>query len=390
MVHLPMPSRPRPYPSFEETMLMSDTPVMLGAALWTETRRALEEGERLSPEKALRLFDLEVFHEVGAFANARREAQYGDQVFYNVNRHINYSNRCQFACRFCAFSANGERDPGWALSLEQIFDMAEREIPESVTELHIVGGAHPDFGFDYYERLLKGLRERLPHAHLKAFSAVEIHYFSTKFNLPIREVLERLAQAGLDSLPGGGAEIFAQHVREQICPHKADASHWLETHRIAHQLGLRSNATILYGHLESEADRVDHLMRLRELQDETGGFQAIIPLKFHPENTPMSHLTRVGGLTDLQMIAAARLVLDNFDHVKAYWPSLGVKTAQAALLWGADDFDGTVVNEKIYGAAGAVAPNGLDVMAIRQIITEAGRCPVERNSHYEPLEGGLS
>lgn len=355
------------------------------AASWEETRQALENNDRLTPEMGLRLFDPELFHEIGQYAEARRAERHGNRTFYNINRHINYSNQCHFSCHFCAFSARADEEHGWALSLDDIFALAEKEVSDQVTELHIVGGAHPDLSFDFYEQMLSGLRERRPRAHLKAFSAVEIHYFSKKFGMSLTETLEHLHQTGLGSLPGGGAEIFAPRVREKICPHKADAADWLEVHRAAHGLGLRSNATILYGHYENAAERIDHLIRLRELQDETGGFQAIIPLKFHPENTPMEHLPRVGGIVDLQMMAVARLMMDNFDHVKAYWPSLGLKSAQAALSWGADDFDGTVTNEKIYRTAGAVSPKGLGVEAIHELIAETGREPVERNSLYEVL-----
>ena len=339
-------------------------------------------GARLSFDQGVRLFDPERLHQAGAYADALRRQRFGDQTFYNINRHINYSNVCACACRFCAFNAPVGGPSAWTMTLDEIFDIAANDLDGGVTELHIVGGVHPDLPFAYYEDMLRGLRAIRPDIHIKAFSAVEIQFFAVRFALTVAETLERLRAAGLDSLPGGGAEIFADRVRRRLCPDKATAAQWLDVHRQAHRLGIPSNATILYGHIETAEERVDHLMRLRDLQDETGGFQAIIPLKFQPENTALIDTPRSGGLVDLQMTAACRIILDNVDHVKAYWPSLGLKSAQIALSWGADDFDGTVTQERIYQAAGGAGPRGLDVEALVGLIEEVGQTAVERDSLY--------
>lgn len=341
---------------------------------------------RLDVGEALELFSPERFHEAGRRANAERERRHGDRVFYNKNRHLNSGNECVYGCRFCAYSAPPGDPRAWSLSLDEALRVLREEVPADVTELHIVGGAHPERGLLFFEELLRELKRERPDLHLKAFSAVEVVHMAELDGLSVRATLERLREAGLDSLPGGGAEIFADRVRREICPNKATAEQWLDCHRQAHGLGIRSNATILHGHIETPAERVDHLLRLRDLQDETGGFQAIIPLKFHPENSQMSDLPLSGGLLDLQVVAACRLVLDNFYHVKAYWPSLGLKVAQLALSWGADDLDGTVTAEKIYNASGAQAPKGLDEAALRALIREAGRRPVERDSLYNVIE----
>lgn len=355
------------------------------AASWNETRAAIEAGERLTAAQGLRLFDPECFHEVGRMANADRERRHGDKTFYNINRHLNYTNTCSFACRFCAFHAHEGDDGAYDMSLHDIAEMARNELPDDITELHIVGGAHPTHGLTHYEAMLATLREIRPDVHLKAFSAVELQHFAKLENLPVAEVLARLKAAGLDALPGGGAEVFSRRVRAELCAEKASAEEWLEVHRTAHKMGIPSNATILYGHIETPEERIDHLLRLRELQDETDGIQAIIPLKFHPENTALSQLPRSGGMLDLQMMATCRLILDNVDHVKAYWASLGLKAAQLALSWGANDLDGTVVNEKIYQTAGAGGPVGVGVDSLCSLIVEADREPVERDSLYQPV-----
>jgi aminodeoxyfutalosine synthase len=271
------------------------------------------------------------------------------------------------------------------MALEEAFASAASGYSEAVTEFHIVGGLHPDLPFQYYLDLISGLKERFPQVHLKALTMVEIAFLAKRAKLTIEETLRQLKNAGLDSLPGGGAEIFHERVRRVICDHKIDGDQWLDTARTAHKIGLKSNATMLYGHVENEEDRADHLVRLRELQDETHGFQTFIPLAFHPANTPLQHLFTTTGMLDLKQIAIGRLVLDNFPHVKAYWQMLGPKIAQIALRFGADDIDGTVVEEKIYHDAGATTPQGMRRSELERLIREAGREPVERDTMYRPV-----
>ena len=274
------------------------------------------------------------------------------------------------------------------MALEEAFEVAGKGWTEAVTEFHIVGGLHPDLPFDYYVDLIRGLKERFPTVHLKAFTAVEIGYYSHITQLPIREILVRLKDAGLGSLPGGGAEIFAPEVRRVICDHKIGAHAWLKVHRTAHELGLHSNATMLYGHIESAGDRVDHLLQLRTLQDETHGFQTYIPLAFHPANTELGKMVphhETSGFMDLKNVAVARLLLDNFPHIKAYWIMMTPRVAQVALCFGADDIDGTVVEEKIYHDAGATTPQTMTRQEITRLITEAGHEPFERDTLYRPV-----
>jgi aminodeoxyfutalosine synthase len=271
------------------------------------------------------------------------------------------------------------------MALEEAWQTAASGYSEAVTEFHIVGGLHPDLPFQYFLDLVSGLKERFPQVHLKAFTMVEIAFLAKRAKLSIRDTLLKLKEAGVDSCPGGGAEIFSDRVRHIICDHKIDGDEWLDTARIAHQIGLRSNATMLYGHVENDEDRVDHLMRLRKLQDETGGFQTFIPLAFHPDNTPLQHLPRTTGLLDIKQIAVSRLLLDNFQHIKAYWQMLTPKIAQIALRFGADDLDGTVIEEKIYHDAGATTPQGMARKDLERLIREAGRIPIERDTLYHPV-----
>jgi aminodeoxyfutalosine synthase len=343
-------------------------------------------GQRLDAADAIVLAESPDLTGLGALANRTREERHGDKVYYNINRHIDYSNVCVADCRFCAFSRAPGEDGGWTRSLEEIFRIAGEELPPDCSELHIVGGLHPDLRFAHYVEMIAGLRERCPHLHLKAFSAVELDHFAKVGGLEVRETVRQLKAAGLDSLPGGGAEIFDEALRREICPDKAGADRWLEIHRVAHEEGLRSNATMLYGHLESWPQRVDHMLRLRKLQDETGGFQAFIPLAFHPRNSGMADLPGPSGLLDLRMFAVSRLVLDNLPHIKAYWISLGIKMAQVALSFGADDLDGTVGEETIHHMAGAESPRALSPRDLESLIREAGRQPVLRDSLYETSE----
>jgi aminodeoxyfutalosine synthase len=346
-------------------------------------RDKVQAGERLSFDDGLLLFRPEThLNELGELANLVRERKNGNAAYYNINTHLNPTNVCVYRCIFCAFRSDLRDPKGYVMSDEQVLARGQEAVDCGATEMHIVGGLHHQKKFDWYLNLLHILHDAYPRLHLKAWTAVEIDWFTHLTGGSIREVLTELRDTGLGSLPGGGAEIFHPEVRDQICEHKADAGRWIETHRTAHQLGMRSNATMLYGHLENDYHRVDHLLRLRELQDETGGFQTFIPLAFHPENTKLSHIKKPSALVDLRIMAASRLLLDNFDHVKAYWIMLGIGTAQTALAYGADDLDGTVRHELIYHDAGAKTPEILSVTEIRRLITEAGREPIERDTLY--------
>lgn len=341
--------------------------------------------DRLSFEDGVTLYRSHDILALGWLANHVRERMHGNVTYFNVNRHINPTNVCVAACRLCAFGRKKDAPGAYTMALQEAFDAAASGYSEAVTEFHIVGGLHPDLPFQYYLDLISGLKERFPQVHLKALTMVEIAFLAKRAKLSIEETLRQLKNAGLDSLPGGGAEIFNERVRRVICDHKIDGDQWLDTARMAHKIGLKSNATMLYGHIENEEDRADHLLRLRALQDETHGFQTFIPLAFHPANTPLQHLFTTTGMLDLKQIAVGRLVLDNFPHIKAYWQMLGAKIAQIALRFGADDIDGTVVEEKIYHDAGATTPQGLRRSELERLIREAGREPVERDTMYRPV-----
>ncbi|HXY50523.1 MAG TPA: aminofutalosine synthase MqnE [Terriglobales bacterium] len=342
-------------------------------------------GTRLDAADALALYRTGDILGLGWLANRVRERLHGDKTYFNVNRHINPTNVCVASCRLCAFGRKKDTPGAYTMALEEAFQTAASGYSEAVTEFHIVGGLHPDLPFQYFLDLCSGLKQRFPQVHLKAFTMVEVAYLAKRAKLSIRETLEQLKDSGVDSLPGGGAEIFADRVRHIICDHKIDGEQWLETARTAHQLGLKSNATMLYGHLENDEDRVDHLLRLRTLQDETRGFQTFIPLAFHPDNTALQHLPKTTGMLDIKQIAVSRLVLDNFLHIKAYWQMLGPKIAQISLRFGADDLDGTVIEEKIYHDAGATTPQGMRRQELVRLIREAGREPVERDTLYRPV-----
>jgi aminodeoxyfutalosine synthase len=342
----------------------------------------IEAGERLSFDEGVFLDEQVDILTLGRLANIVRERKNGNFAYYNTNVHLNPTNVCVYRCTFCAFRADLKAAKGYEFSDEMIRERALEARQAGATEIHVVGGLHHLKPFDWYLNVVRVIHETNPELHIKAWTPVEIHWFSYMTKKPTRWVLEQLIEAGLGSLPGGGAEIFHPEVRDQICEHKADATHWFDVHREAHALGLRSNATMLYGHIEKARHRIDHLCRLRELQDETGGFQTFIPLAFHPENTGLSHIPKASGMMDLKVVALGRLMLDNFDHVKAYWIMLGEKTAQIALSFGADDLDGTVVHELIYHDAGAKTPEGLTVDQIHRLIQEAGRIPVERDTLY--------
>ncbi|HZY85896.1 MAG TPA: aminofutalosine synthase MqnE [Gemmataceae bacterium] len=348
-------------------------------------RAKVEAGERLSFEDGVFLDESADLFTLGELANVVRERKNGHFTYYNVNTHLNPTNVCVYRCTFCAFRADLKSPKGYVMSDEQILERAAEADRRGATELHIVGGLHHQLPYEWYLNVVRIIHAAHPRLHLKAYTAVEWDWFARLTGRPTRDLLAEFKEAGLGSLPGGGAEIFHPDVRPKICEHKADAAEWLRVHREAHELGLRSNATMLYGHIEQSRHRIDHLIRLRELQDETGGFQTFIPLAFHPENTRLDHIPKASGVTDLRTMAVSRLMLDNFAHVKAYWVMLGLKTAQVALSFGADDLDGTVVHEKIYHDAGSDSPQELSVGDIRRLIAEAGRTPVERDTLYREV-----
>jgi len=350
-------------------------------------------GERVPYDDGVFLAEEADLLSLGRMANLIRERKNGNFAYYNTNVHLNPTNVCVYRCVFCAFRSDLKSPRGYTFSDEQIRERVSEAKAMGATEIHVVGGLHHQKPFDWYVNIVRVIHEAWPELHIKAWTGVEIDWFSFLTKKPVRWVLEQLREAGLGSMPGGGAEIFHPEVRDKICEHKADGEGWLNIHREAHRLGLRTNATMLYGHIEQPWHRVDHLCRLRDLQDETGGFQTFIPLAFHPENTGLDHLPAPSGLTDLKVMALSRILLDNFDHIKAYWIMLGEKTAQTALSFGADDLDGTVIHELIYHDAGAKTPQGLTVPQLHRLIREAGREPVERDTLYRRVlrdEGGAA
>ena len=347
----------------------------------------LQAGMRLDFDDGVTLFSEPDLLRLGQLANRARERLHGDRTYFNVNMRIEVTNVCGASCSFCAFAKLEEGAPGArTMSHEQAWnELAEHPYP-GLTELHMVNGLHPDLPFEWYEELLRGWKRIRPGVHLKCFTAVEIHFFAEKFGLSHAQVLERLREAGLGSLPGGGAEILHPEVRQRIAPDKATGEQYLQVHRAAHALGMKTNCTMLYGHIETFEHRVDHLLRLRALQEETGGFQCFIPLAFHNENNSLQKLPEPTAVDDLRTIAVSRLLLDNVPHIKAYWVSMGVETAQIALRFGADDLDGTIVHETIYHAAGSKVPMGMTREQLVRLIREAGRVPVERDTEYSVIE----
>ncbi|HWQ56539.1 MAG TPA: aminofutalosine synthase MqnE [Bryobacteraceae bacterium] len=345
----------------------------------------VEAGQRLSFDDGVALYRTADLLALGAMANLVRERLHGSRTYYNVNRHINPTDVCVASCRLCAFGKRVRDPKAYTMSLEEVWQRAGEGWSEAVTEFHIVGGLHPELTLDWYCEMLRGLKQRFPGVHLKALTMVEIGYLARRAGISVEQALVNLRNAGLDSLPGGGAEIFSERVRRIICDHKIDGQEWLDIARTAHRLGLRSNCTMLYGHIENEEDRADHLVRLRELQDETGGFVAFIPLAFHPDNTALQHIPRTTGFADLKNIAVARLMLDNISHIKAYWVMMTPRMAQIALRFGADDLDGTVTEEKIYHDAGATTTQALRRAELLELIRNAGREPVERDTLYRPV-----
>jgi aminodeoxyfutalosine synthase len=347
----------------------------------------VEAGVRLGLDDGMLLSTHPDLLAVGQIANAARERMHGNVTYYNRNLHLNTTNVCEASCAFCSFARLKEGMTGaFTMNTQQALEWIEKRYRPGMTEVHIVNGLNPHLPFGYYVDLLRAIRGRFPALHLKAFTAVEIHYFAQKFGMSHRQVLQQLIDAGLGSLPGGGAEIFAERVRKRICRDKVDADGWLDIHRTAHQLGLKSNCTLLYGTIETRQERIDHLLRLRDLQDETGGFQAFVPLAYHPEGNRLHKLGAPTADDDLRVIAVSRLILDNVPHIKAYWIMLGVKMAQVAQRFGADDMDGTVIEEKIYHMAGADSPHELTIDELGRMIRAMGREPVERTTVYETVE----
>lgn len=350
-------------------------------------RRALDGG-RLTIDDGIRLFRSNDLLAIGAAANIIRQRLNGNRTYYVVNRHINYTDICKNKCRFCAFYKSSDDVAAHRMSIAEIVDRASEQYDQlKFTELHIVGGCDPDLPFDYYTNLLSSLKSKFPNVHLQAFTAVEIVHIAEVGGMSVRQTLQILREAGLGSIPGGGAEVFATRVRSLLCPAKLPAEKWLEVMREAHSLGIRSNATMLYGHVETDEERIRHMLSLRELQDQTGGFMAFIPLKFHPKNTRVDgNLRPQSSIDDLKVFAISRLMLDNFPHIKAFWIMLGVKLAQVALSFGADDFDGTVVEEHITHRAGAKTPECLTPAEIRALIGETGTVPIERDTLYNEVK----
>ena len=345
--------------------------------------------ERLTPEEGLLLFQEGSLSFVGSLANHVRERMHGDNTYFNRNFHIEPTNVCVFSCNFCSYSQlYAHREEGWELSLEDMMNIVKKYDGEPVTEVHIVGGVHPKLNLYFFADLLKAIKAHRPELHIKAFTAVELDYMFRKAKLTVDEGVQVLKEAGLNSIPGGGAEIFDAAVREQICADKVDAEGWLQIHEAIHNAGMHSNATMLYGHIESYEHRIDHMERLRQLQDRTNGFNTFIPLKFRNGDNDMSHVPEVSLVEDLKTYAVARLYLDNFPHLKAYWPMLGRKNAQLSLAFGVDDIDGTIDDTtKIYSMAGAEEQNpAMTTEELVALIKQVGREAVERDTLYNVVK----
>lgn len=342
--------------------------------------------QRLNRKDGLQLLQTTNLLGLGYLANERKRALTGEQVFYNNNAHINYSNVCKVRCGFCAFGKDLGEKGSYTLSIEEVVNKAGQFADQGVTEIHIVGGIHPELPFSYYLDMIRKIKERAPQVSLKAFTAAEYDYFAQMKNVPVGEILTTFKEAGVSFIPGGGAENFSPRVREIICPGKLSGKRWLEIHRIAHQLGIPTNANMLYGLLETDEELIDHLLALRDLQDETQGFYALIPTAFHPKNTRFEEVSQASALRTLKVIAVARLILDNFRYIKAYWVSSSPQVAQMALSFGANDLDGVVREEKIYHTAGATSPQMQSEQQLIRLIQEAGLEAVERDTYYHVIK----
>jgi aminodeoxyfutalosine synthase len=342
-------------------------------------------GVRLSFEDGVALFKSHDLLAIGHLANIVRERKHGDAAYFIWNTHINHTNVCVATCDFCAFAARPGEPRGYTMGLPDVFANVQA-LPAAVREVHIVGGLHPDLPWSYFIDMMKGIKAIRPDIHVKAFTAVEIFFFHRLYRMTVAQVLKELKDAGLDSLPGGGAEIFNEETRDKIIKGKADAGQWLDVMREAHRQGIPTNATMLYGHIESSEDRVDHMMRIRALQDETGGFMTFIPLAFQPWEAPAMSLPETTGFDDLKTIAISRLMLDNVPHIKSYWIMIGPRLAQVGLSFGADDIDGTVTEEKIAHDAGAPTAQSMTVHELVRLIREAGRRPIERDTVFNAVK----
>jgi aminodeoxyfutalosine synthase len=358
---------------------------MTPAHLDTILQKAIH-GKRLSRDEGLTLLKSPELLSLGKAAHAVKLQKTGQQAFFNVNCHLNLTNVCVSRCAFCAFSCGKEDARAYTMTIDDVLERARAALPTGITEFHIVSGMHPDLPFSYYADVIRTLKTSFPGIHIQAFTAVEIKYFSDISGLPVEEVLAQLQRAGLGSMPGGGAEVLSARVRHELCPKKATAVEWLQVMKCAHRLGLRSNATMLYGHIETDEEVIDHLVQLRDLQDETNGFQSFIPLPFHPANTGLSHMQKPRACEELKLYAVARLMLDNFTHIKAFWIMVGLPVAQLALKFGVDDLDGTVAEEKITHAAGAQTATAIAKDDLIKMIREAGCIPVERDTLYKVIK----
>ena len=362
---------------------MEFTPVITGLE---SIHRKLSHNQRLDRQDGLELLSATNIVGLSYLANERRRQAVGNQVFFNNNAHINYSDVCKVRCGFCAFGKDPGEKGSYTMSIDEVADKAEYYAGLGAAEIHMVGGIHPELPFSYYVEMLQKVQERVPHVSLKAFTAAEYDYFAQLEGVPVAEILKTLHRAGLSFIPGGGAENFSQRVRDIICPDKISAQRWLEIHRTAHQLGIPTNANMLYGIIETDEELIDHLLALRSLQDETGGFYALIPTAFHPRHTKFEHIPQASALRTLKVIAVSRLILDNFKYIKAYWVSAGLHIAQMALSFGANDLDGVVREEKIYHPAGASSPQMQSEQELVRLINEAGLVAAERDTFYHVLK----
>ncbi len=342
--------------------------------------------ERLSMADAVRLYESNDLLAIGYLANLVRERLNGDKAYFIYNQHINYSNICTNLCKFCAFGKDKSSDQAYEMTVDHIRKKVEERLDEPINEIHMVGGIHPDLPFSYYIEALQAIKAVRPDVHIQAFTCVEIAHLAELNQKSVNDTLIELRDAGLGSIPGGGAEVFSPRIRAKTCEKKLSGEGWLEVAKTAHRLGIKSNATMLYGHIETIVERVEHLDALRRAQDETQGFMTFIPLAFHPKNTELADLTRSSGIEDLKNVAVARCFLDNFPHIKAYWVMIGAKLAQVALSFGADDMDGTVKEELITHMAGAETEQMLASKQLVQLIKEAGRIPIERDTLYNELK----
>lgn len=354
-----------------------------------EILAGLREGKRLTIEEAIVLYEKADLLSLAEAARAKKEEKSGKNVYFNVNRHINLTNICVSECPFCAFSCKEDAKQAYVLEVEDVERIVKKTMQTmpDLTEVHMVSALHPKKTFDYYIDVVRAVKKHLPNVHLKAFTPVEIVHFAKISEQSIEEVLIRLKEAGLDSLPGGGAEILDDTIRREICPDKATTEEWITVMKTAHRLGILTNATMLYGHIETVRQRMEHLFTLRDIQDETGGFQAFVSFPFHPKNTKFDHVQPSTSWENLRMIAMARLILDNFDHIKAFWMMLTMPIAQLSLAFGVDDLDGTVGQERIIHAAGAATKTGTTKEEIIRIVEETGYRAVERDTFYQPVQG---